>query len=101
MALKMTVKKIGLWSSTALIAGNMIGSGIFLLPATLASYGGISLFGWLFSALGAFKSVFMCLSDLHPDTKIILINTLNFKIWFILKRVFIKCVLNNLTNFKI
>ncbi len=31
----------------------MIGSGIFLLPATLATYGGISLLGWLCSAVGA------------------------------------------------
>ncbi len=46
-------KKLGLWMSTSLVAGNMIGSGIFLLPATLAFFGGISLFGWLFSALGA------------------------------------------------
>jgi len=46
-------KKLGLWMSTSLVAGNMIGSGIFLLPATLAFFGGISLFGWLFSAVGA------------------------------------------------
>jgi len=39
--------------STSLVAGNMVGSGIFLLPATLAIYGGISLFGWVFSAVGA------------------------------------------------
>ena len=39
--------------STSLVAGNMIGSGIFLLPAALAFFGGISLFGWLFSAMGA------------------------------------------------
>lgn len=31
----------------------MIGSGIFLLPATLAAYGGISILGWVFSAIGA------------------------------------------------
>ena len=30
----------------------MIGSGIFLLPATLAAYGGISIVGWIISALG-------------------------------------------------
>lgn len=33
--------------------GNMIGSGIFLLPASLAPYGGLSLVGWLVSATGA------------------------------------------------
>lgn len=44
---------IGLWMSTALVSGNMIGSGIFLLPSALAIYGGISIFGWLFSTVGA------------------------------------------------
>lgn len=45
--------KMGLWIATALVMGNMIGSGIFLLPASLANFGGISLFGWLFTASGA------------------------------------------------
>jgi len=31
----------------------MIGSGIFLLPAALAAYGGISILGWLFTSTGA------------------------------------------------
>jgi len=31
-------KKIGLITTTSLVVGNMIGAGIFLLPATLASY---------------------------------------------------------------
>ena len=31
----------------------MIGSGIFLLPASLAAFGGISLLGWLGSSIGA------------------------------------------------
>jgi len=30
----------------------MTGSGIFLLPAALALYGGISVFGWVFTVLG-------------------------------------------------
>ena len=46
-------KKIGLMAATALVIGNMIGAGIFVLPATLASYGGISILGWIFSAAGA------------------------------------------------
>jgi len=45
--------KIGLLTSISLVAGNMIGSGIFLLPASLALYGGISMLGWLFSGMGA------------------------------------------------
>ena len=46
-------QKIGLLVSTALVVGNMIGSGIFVLPAALASYGSISLLGWVFTAAGA------------------------------------------------
>jgi APA family basic amino acid/polyamine antiporter len=39
--------------STALVVGNMIGSGVFLLPASLAVYGGASIVGWLFTTAGA------------------------------------------------
>jgi APA family basic amino acid/polyamine antiporter len=46
-------RALGLWTSTALVVGNMIGSGIFLLPAALAVYGGISVLGWLFTTAGA------------------------------------------------
>jgi len=46
-------RALGLWRSTALVLGNMVGSGIFLLPASLAFYGGISIVGWLFTATGA------------------------------------------------
>ncbi len=46
-------KKFGLPITTSLIVGTMIGSGIFLLPSSLAQYGSFSLFGWLISALGA------------------------------------------------
>jgi len=46
-------QKIGLLAATSLVVGNMIGSGIFVLPATLARYGSISLLGWLFTAAGA------------------------------------------------
>ncbi|MEQ9413095.1 MAG: amino acid permease [Cyclobacteriaceae bacterium] len=48
-----SAKKIGLWTSTSLVIGNMIGAGVFLMPSALASYGGISLIGWVFSAGGA------------------------------------------------
>ena len=39
--------------AVALVMGNMIGSGIFLLPSSLAPYGGLSLAGWIVSAVGA------------------------------------------------
>ncbi len=62
--------KLGFWSSTALVVGNMIGSGIFLLPTTLAVYGGISLLGWFIAAVGAILMalVFGELGRLAPET---------------------------------
>ena len=62
-------KKIGLWISTSLVIGNMVGAGVFLLPAALAAYGGISLVGWLFSSLGAIvlALVFGKLSKMIPN----------------------------------
>ena len=61
--------KIGLWTSTSLVVGNMIGAGVFLMPAALASYGSISLLGWMFSAIGSFflARVFGNLSKLAPQ----------------------------------
>lgn len=66
----MTNKKLGIWTSTSLVVGNMLGSGIFLIPATLASFGSISLIGWLFSAVGAIllAQVFSKLSRIIPKT---------------------------------
>jgi len=61
-------KKIGVWATTSLVLGNMIGSGVFLLPASLAVYGGISVFGWLVSSIGALliAKVFSTLSHHFP-----------------------------------
>jgi len=44
---------MGFWTAVALVMGNMIGSGVFLLPASLAPYGGVSLVGWVVSAGGS------------------------------------------------
>jgi APA family basic amino acid/polyamine antiporter len=49
----MSEKKLGLAMVTALVVGNMVGSGIFLLPASLGPFGGISIVGWLVSAAGS------------------------------------------------
>ncbi|HVH36633.1 MAG TPA: amino acid permease [Tahibacter sp.] len=46
-------RSIGLWTATALVVGNMIGSGLFLLPSSLAPYGGASALGWTISTIGA------------------------------------------------
>jgi len=48
----------------------MVGSGIFLLPASLAAYGGISIFGWLFTATEAIllALAYARLSGIMPKT---------------------------------
>ena len=53
MASKEEMKKIGLFSCAAIVAGNMMGSGIALLPANLAKLGSIAIWGWLFAGVGA------------------------------------------------
>jgi APA family basic amino acid/polyamine antiporter len=63
-------KKFGLWTSTSLVLGTMIGAGVFLMPSALASYGSISLIGWIFSSLGAIviAKVFANISKLIPSS---------------------------------
>lgn len=46
-------QKIGLITSISYVIGNMIGAGIFVIPAILAPYGSISFLGWIFTAIGA------------------------------------------------
>ena len=46
-------RPLGFWSATALVVGSMIGSGTFLLPATLAPYGAATLVGWGITLCGA------------------------------------------------
>lgn len=36
-----------------MVAGNLMGSGVFMLPANLAGIGSIALFGWLITCVGA------------------------------------------------
>jgi len=61
-------KLLGKWTSTSLVVGNMIGAGVFMMPAVLAAYGGISIIGWLVSTGGAFllAALFSKLSKLLP-----------------------------------
>ncbi|RAK58949.1 amino acid permease [Phenylobacterium hankyongense] len=60
---------LGPLTATLLVAGNMIGSGLFLLPASLAAIGSASLIGWAISATGAMAlaGVFAMLGVLRPD----------------------------------
>ena len=45
-------KKMSLLQATMLVAGNMIGTGVFLLPVNLAQVGGIAIFGWVIATVG-------------------------------------------------
>lgn len=46
-------RRLGFWAVLALCVGNMIGSGIYLLPATLAPLGWNQMLGWLVTIGGA------------------------------------------------
>jgi APA family basic amino acid/polyamine antiporter len=59
---------LGFWMCVALVVGNSIGSGVFLLPASLAPYGLNSVVAWGFTAGGAIllAVVFARLSRAYP-----------------------------------
>jgi basic amino acid/polyamine antiporter, APA family len=63
-------KKIGFLILTSLVVGNMVGSGAYLLPSALAELGTITIFSWIFTAIGAIllALVFSRLSQLFPKT---------------------------------
>ncbi len=46
-------RPMGFWIALALVMGSMIGSGVFLLPASLAPLGWNSVIGWLITVAGA------------------------------------------------
>ncbi|HEY5755195.1 MAG TPA: amino acid permease, partial [Steroidobacter sp.] len=62
-------RKMSLTQATMLVAGNMIGTGLFLLPVNLAHVGGIAIFGWLIATAGvaALGLVFAKLGELNPQ----------------------------------
>ena len=62
------VQKLGFWMATALVVGNIVGSGVYMLPASLAPLGSNSIVGWLFTATGALllAAVFAALSRAFP-----------------------------------
>jgi len=45
--------RLGLVGAVALVMGNMIGSGVFLLPSSLAPYGWNAVAGWIVTIAGA------------------------------------------------
>jgi APA family basic amino acid/polyamine antiporter len=64
-------RTIGLWMATALVVGNMVGSGVFLLPSSLAATAGpVSMLSWGFTGAGAIllALVFANLGRAFPRT---------------------------------
>jgi len=62
-------KKLGVFICTAIVAGNMMGSGIALLPSSLAAIGSVTLFSWLLAIAGALSLAFVYakLGTLNPQ----------------------------------
>ncbi|MDE2249306.1 MAG: amino acid permease, partial [Xanthomonadaceae bacterium] len=62
-------RKIGGWICTALVVGNVIGMGIFLLPSSLAPFGFNALIGWGITLFGCLTlaQVFARLAHALPE----------------------------------
>lgn len=52
------LQMMGLWMMTALVVGSIIGSGIFMLPVSLAPLGPNAIVGWVISISGAVAVAF-------------------------------------------
>ncbi len=65
----MSARKIGPVLATFVVANNMIGSGFFLLPATLAKSGGVTALAWLLGTVLAvvLGGAFARLAREYPD----------------------------------
>jgi arginine:agmatine antiporter len=61
-------KKIGPFLATMLVVSTMVGSGVFLLPASLGVVGSIALYGWFIAAVAAslIGGVFALLALANP-----------------------------------
>lgn len=67
---KVRQKPIGFWTALALVVGAMLGAGIFSLPASLASFGSISILAWIITGMGAMflALTFADLNRMVPET---------------------------------
>jgi arginine:agmatine antiporter len=62
---------MGVLGATALVAGSMIGSGVYLLPATFGAVGSISILGWVAATAAALAiaGLFAALGAAAPDAR--------------------------------
>ena len=65
-------KEISLFMATMLVCGNMIGSGVFMLPATLAQVSGpmATILAWIITTIGSVLIAvsFANLGSKYPET---------------------------------
>src|SRR3954469_25276402 len=47
------VKSLGIEACTAIVVGNMVGSGFYLSPSAIAPYGNLAIVAWLVMGVGA------------------------------------------------
>jgi APA family basic amino acid/polyamine antiporter len=62
-------RELGFWTCTALVVGNTLGMGVFVLPASLAPYGLNALLGWIITIAGMLiiARIFARLARAQPD----------------------------------
>jgi arginine:agmatine antiporter len=62
---------VGVFGAGALVAGSMVGSGIYLLPASLGAVGSISILGWIAATAAALMlaGMFAWLAIAAPEAK--------------------------------
>src|SRR6516162_3240561 len=65
-----TKKSLGVAACTAIVVGNMVGSGFYLSPAAVARYGNLAILAWLVMGAGAIclGLTFAKLAKLAPAT---------------------------------
>jgi len=63
-------KSLGLAACTAVVVGNMVGSGFYLSPAAVAPYGGLAIVSWIVMGIGAIclGLTFARLARIRPAT---------------------------------
>ena len=47
------MQSLGFWRLFSIVLGSQIGSGVFMLPASLSAYGWYGIAGWLVAGIGA------------------------------------------------
>jgi len=69
MASGVGTKKLGAFLATMLVAGNMIGSGVYLLPSSLGAVGSLTILSWCVALGGAalLAGSFSALTILRPQ----------------------------------